>query len=122
MEISTSNYQKTSNKHALGSSLKTLQDSGDQVFKKIHKLKIPHSSNAIGTSSETIKRLGHQLLLKLSKTSNILILSKRALISLTANISSIIPKKGITNHAMGESLEILKSSTRNLLDQISKRS
>ena len=114
------NQYKSSNEgNALGTSLEILKSSGDNIFKKIHKMQIPQSSNAISPSLEiSSKSLGAQI----SKASQAMTSTIKSLTSSGKRVFEKMPKMNTSSNAMGESYKSLKVSSEKIFKKISKPS
>ncbi len=87
--------------NALGSSLGIIKRSGDKIFNKIYKMEIPQSSNAIGSSFESLTSSSKGIFKTISSAPKILTISLNSLSSSGKQLLQRIPKIPQNNQAMG---------------------
>ncbi len=113
-----SEYKKTAEENAIGSSLGILKSSGDAIFGKIYKIQMPKSDNAFGSSLGSLKASGIQMTERISKTSHEIINSIKALTASGRQILSKLPRLSKSDNAIGSSLEAINASGSKIIKKI----
>ncbi len=120
--MESTQYQSSSEENALGTSLDILKSSGDNVFRKIHRMQLPKSSNAISPSLDISKFSRGQISERISRTSQAMLSTIESIKFSSKRIFENIPKMNTSNNAMGESYKSLKISSERIFEKISKTS
>ncbi len=120
--MSVNQYQSSTKENALGESLGILKSSGDKVFRKIHRMQMPKSSNAISSSLDISRFSKRQLSDQVSKASHKIRSTFKSLKFSGERILENMPKINSSNNAMGESYKSLKVSGQKIIDKISRPS
>ena len=116
--MENSEYKKTTEENAIGSSLGILKSSGDAIFGKIYKIQIPKSDNAFGSSLGSLKTSGVQMTERISKTSHKIITSIKALTASGRQVFSKLPRLSKSDNAIGSSLESINASGSKIIKKI----
>ena len=116
--MDNSEYKKTTEENAIGSSLGILKSSGDAIFGKIYKIQIPHSDNAFSSSLGSLKASGIQMNKRISKTSHEIITSIKALTASGRQVFSKLPRLSKSDNAIGSSLEAINASSSKMIKKI----
>ncbi len=115
-------YQPSSQEHALGTSLEILKSSGDNIFKKIHRMQIPKESNVISPSLGMSRFSKIDLGSQASKASQAIQSTFKSLKISGKRAFEILPKINSRNNAMGKSFETLHDSSKRIFEKMSKTS
>ncbi len=113
-----SEYKKNNEENAIGSSLGILKSSGDAIFGKIYKIQIPKSDNAFSSSLGSLKASGIQMSEKISKTSQEIVTSIKALTASGKQVFSKLPRLSKSDNAIGSSLEAINASGSKMIKKI----
>ena len=116
--MENSEYKKTTEENAIGSSLGILKSSGDAIFGKIYKIQMPGSDNAFGSSLGSLKASGIKMSERISKTSHGIITSIKALTASGKEAFSKLPRLSKTDNAIGSSLEAINASGSKMIKKI----
>ena len=116
--MENSEYKKTTEENAMGSSLGILKSSGDAIFGKIYKIQIPKSDNAFGSSLGSLKASGVQMTERISKTSYDIITSIKALTASGKKAFNKLPRLSKSDNAIGSSLEAINASGSKIIKKI----
>ena len=116
--MENSQYKKTTEENALGSSLEILKSSGDAIFGKIYKIQMPKSDNAFGSSLGSLKASGVQMNERISKTTHEIITSIKALTASGKQVFSKLPRLSKSDNAIGSSLEAINASGSKMIKKI----
>ena len=116
--MENSEYKKTTEDNAIGSSLGILKSSGDAIFGKIYKIQIPKSDNAFGSSLGSLKASGVQMTERISKTSHEIITSIKAITTSGKKAFSKLPRLSKSDNAIGSSLEAINASGSKMIKKI----
>ena len=116
--MENSEYKKTIEENAMGSSLGILKSSGDAIFGKIYKIQIPKSGNAFGSSLGSLKASGVQMTERISKTSHEIITSIKAITASGKEAFSKLPRLSKSDNAIGSSLEAINASGSKMIKKI----
>ena len=116
--MENSEYKKTTEENAIGSSLGILKSSGDAIFGKIYKIQIPKSDNAFSSSLGSLKASGVQMTARISKTSHEIITSIKALTASGKQVFSKLPRFSKSDNAIGSSLEAINASGSKMIKKI----
>ncbi len=116
--MENSEYKKTTEENAIGSSLGILKSSGDAIFGKIYKIQIPKSDNAFSSSIGSLKASGLQMTERISKTSHEIIKSIKALTASGRKVFSKLPRLSKSDNAIGSSLEAINASGSKIIKKI----
>ena len=116
--MENSEYKKTTEENAIGSSLGILKSSGDAIFGKIYKIQMPNSDNAFGSSLGSLKASGVQMSERISKTSHEIITSIKAITASGKEAFSKLPRLSKSDNAIGSSLEAINASGSKMIKKI----
>ena len=116
--MENSEYKKTTEENAIGSSLGILKSSGDAIFGKIYKIQMPNSDNAFGSSLGSLKASGVQMTERISKTSHEIITSIKAITASGKEAFSKLPRLSKSDNAIGSSLEAINASGSKMIKKI----
>ena len=116
--MENSEYKKTTEENAIGSSLGILKSSGDAIFGKIYKIQMPSSDNAFSSSLGSLKASGVQMSERISKTSHEIITSIKALTASGKQVFSNLPRLSRSDNAIGSSLEAINASSSKMIKKI----
>ena len=116
--MKNSEYKKTTEENAIGSSLGILKSSGDAIFNKIYKIQMPKSDNAFGSSLGSLKASGVQMTERISKTSHEIITSIKALTASGKQVFSKLQRLPKSGNAIGSSLEAINASSSKMIKKI----
>ena len=116
--MENSEYKKTTEENAIGSSLGILKSSGDAIFGKIYKIQMPSSDNAFGSSLGSLKASGVQMTERISKTSHEIITSIKAITASGKEAFSKLPRLSKSDNAIGSSLEAINASGSKMIKKI----
>ena len=116
--MENSEYKKTTEENAIGSSLGILKSSGDAIFGKIYKIQMPSSDNAFSSSLGSLKASGVQMSERISKTYHKIITSIKAITASGKEAFSKLPKLSKSDNAIGSSLEAINASGSKMIKKI----